>query len=112
MLILIVFADFVSTVSQICLGASARVTHRGKSLKNLIRRGYNGSALVRITLINDDSGSDSFRYSEYGDRIVVERVIRQDGVSQYVLKRGDGKIVSRRKADLDAMIDHLNIQVT
>lgn len=38
---------------QICLGASARATHRGKSIKNLIRHGHEGNALVRITLRND-----------------------------------------------------------
>jgi hypothetical protein len=38
---------------QICLGASARTTHRGKSLKNLIRHGHDGNAIVRITLVND-----------------------------------------------------------
>lgn len=37
---------------QICLGASARSTHRGKSIKNLIRHGHEGHALVRITLRN------------------------------------------------------------
>lgn len=40
------------TQPQICLGASARSTHRGKSIKNLIRHGHDGNALVRITLRN------------------------------------------------------------
>ncbi|TMW59647.1 hypothetical protein Poli38472_004716 [Pythium oligandrum] len=95
---------------QICLGASARSTHRGKSIKNLIRHGYEGNALVRITLRNDASGSDAFRAEQFGKKILVERLIRRDGSAEYRLKNENGVLVSKLKADLDAMLDHLNIQ--
>ena len=80
-------------------------------MKSLIRRGHDGHALVRITLLNDDSSSDAFRHSDYGGRVVVERTIRRDGTSTYTLKDAAGRPVSRLKRDVDAMIDHLNIQV-
>jgi hypothetical protein len=57
------------------------------------------------------ANGDAFRHHEYGDRIIVERVIRHNGTSDYRLKRKDGHVVSNAKADLDAMLDHLNIQV-
>ncbi|KAF1784919.1 P-loop containing nucleoside triphosphate hydrolase [Phytophthora cactorum] len=88
---------------QICLGASARSTHRGKSIKNLIRHGHEGNALVRITLRNDAKGSDAFRPEQFGRNIMVERLIRRDGSAEYRLKDEMG-------TDLDAMLDHLNIQ--
>ncbi|EQC27660.1 hypothetical protein SDRG_14568 [Saprolegnia diclina VS20] len=94
---------------QICLGASARATHRGKSIKNLIRNGHDGNAIVRITLLND--GTDAFRPESFGKRIMVERLIRRDGTAEYRLKNEHGKVVSKLKADLDAMLDHLNIQI-
>ncbi|OQS02309.1 structural maintenance of chromosomes protein 6 [Thraustotheca clavata] len=96
---------------QICLGASARATHRGKSIKNLIRHGHDGNALVRITLLNDASGTDAFRPETFGRIIQVERLIRRDGTAEYRLKDEHGKVVSRLKSDLDAMLDHLNIQI-
>ncbi|EGZ09192.1 ABC transporter SMC family [Phytophthora sojae] len=95
---------------QICLGASARSTHRGKSIKNLIRHGHEGNALVRITLRNDAKGSDAFRPEQYGRKIMVERLIRRDGSAEYRLKDERGLLVSKLKTDLDAMLDHLNIQ--
>ncbi|KAE9010732.1 Structural maintenance of chromosomes protein 6 [Phytophthora fragariae] len=95
---------------QICLGASARSTHRGKSVKNLIRHGHEGNALVRITLRNDAVGSDAFRPEQFGRKILVERLIRRDGSAEYRLKDERGLLVSKLKTDLDAMLDHLNIQ--
>ncbi|KAG2789513.1 Structural maintenance of chromosomes protein 6 [Phytophthora cactorum] len=95
---------------QICLGASARSTHRGKSIKNLIRHGHEGNALVRITLRNDAKGSDAFRPEQFGRNIMVERLIRRDGSAEYRLKDEMGVLVSKLKTDLDAMLDHLNIQ--
>ncbi|GMF20972.1 unnamed protein product [Phytophthora lilii] len=95
---------------QICLGASARSTHRGKSIKNLIRHGHEGNALVRITLRNDAVGSDAFRPEQFGRKIMVERHIRRDGSAEYRLKDERGLLVSKLKTDLDAMLDHLNIQ--
>ncbi|KUF91073.1 hypothetical protein AM588_10005355 [Phytophthora nicotianae] len=95
---------------QICLGASARSTHRGKSIKNLIRHGHEGNALVRITLRNDAKGSDAFRPEQFGRKIQVERLIRRDGSAEYRLKDESGVLVSKLKTDLDAMLDHLNIQ--
>ncbi|KAL0584383.1 hypothetical protein ABG067_005734 [Albugo candida] len=94
---------------QICLGASARSTHRGKSLKNLIRHGHDGHALLRVTLRNDGTNGDTFRSSAYGKRIMVERLLRRDGSAEYRLKNENGNVVSKLKFDLEAILDHFNI---
>ncbi|KAF1784921.1 P-loop containing nucleoside triphosphate hydrolase [Phytophthora cactorum] len=62
---------------------------------------HEGNALVRITLRNDAKGSDAFR---------PEQLIRRDGSAEYRLKDEMGVLVSKLKTDLDAMLDHLNIQ--
>nr|CCA25982.1 structural maintenance of chromosomes protein 6 puta [Albugo laibachii Nc14] len=94
---------------QICLGASARSTHRGKSLKNLIRHGHDGHALLRVTLRNDGSSGDAFRSSDFGKKVLVERLLRRDGSAEYRLKNESGFIVSKLKQDLEAILDHFNI---
>ncbi|KAG6592579.1 ABC transporter SMC family [Phytophthora cinnamomi] len=94
---------------QICLGANARTTHRGKNLKTLIRHGFDGNALVRVTLRNDAVGSDAFHPELFGRKIQVERLIRRDGSAEYRLKDEHGLQVSKVKTDLVALLDHLNI---
>lgn len=60
------------------MGATARSTHRATSIKNLIRNGHDGFALVRIVLLNDNyGGSDAYRFEDFGKRIIVERVIHR-----------------------------------
>ncbi|KAI9991018.1 hypothetical protein PInf_018636 [Phytophthora infestans] len=96
---------------QICFGASARTTHRGKNIKSFIRHGCDGNAFVRVTLRNDDgAGSDAFQADKYGKKIIVERLIRRDGSAEYRLKSEKGMLVSKLKSELEAMMDHLNIQ--
>lgn len=99
---------------QVCLGAGARRTHRARNLKDLVRKEAGADcsgAKLRVTLLN--GGSDGFMPEVYGDTITVERCIsmRSGGFNGYKLLDQNGKEQSRRKADLDAMLDQLNIQV-
>jgi recombinational DNA repair ATPase RecF len=99
---------------QICLGAGARRTHRARNLKELIRKEAGDTcsgAKVRVTLLN--GGPDGFQQDVYGDTITVERTIslRAGGSSGYKLLDDNGVSKSSSKQDLDAMLDHLNIQV-
>lgn len=99
---------------QICLGAGARRTHRARNLKELVRKeagdGCSG-AKIRVTLLN--GGPDGFQPEVYGDTITVERNIslRAGGSNGYKLLDHNGAAKSTSKKDLDAMLDHLNIQV-
>jgi chromosome segregation ATPase len=56
-------------------------------------------------------GEDAFRHEIYGDLIVIERRISRDGNNGYKLKTQDEKIVSTKREELNAILDHMAIQV-
>ena len=99
---------------QVCLGAGARRTHRARNLKDLVRKeageGCSGAKL-RVTLLN--KGADGYLPEIYGEQITVERTIslRSGGFNGYKLLDQNMKERSRKKGDLDSMLDQLNIQV-
>ena len=103
---------------QICLGARANVTHRGSKLGDMIRQGHDGHALVRVSLLN--KGADAFEHDKYGNYITIERKIeRHTSGCGYRLLKGDPhqqgvahmQLVSKKKEDLDRMLDLFNIQI-
>lgn len=96
---------------QICLGAGAKRTHRARNLKDLVRKeGGATTAKVRVTLLN--KGPDAFQHDIYGDTITVERSIPLGGgFNGYKLLGHDMLEKSRKKADLNLLLDQLNIQV-
>ncbi|GMH47517.1 hypothetical protein TrRE_jg10257 [Triparma retinervis] len=95
---------------QICLGAGARRTNRAKTLAKLINNhGKATHAKLQVKLLN--KGSDSFQHDVYGDYITVERILDKSGGSNYRLLDSKDKVKSKKKADLDAMLDLFNIQV-
>ncbi|PKK71439.1 hypothetical protein RhiirC2_659400 [Rhizophagus irregularis] len=92
----------------VCLGGKANVTNRASNLKSLIREGAN---VAQITLKLRNRGEDAFRHEIYGDSIIIERRITRDGSNGYKLKTQDGKTVSTKREDLNAILDHMAIQV-
>jgi chromosome segregation ATPase len=46
----------------------------------------------------------------YGSSVIIERTLLKDGGGGYKLKSKDGKTVSTKKDDLQAMLDHFMIQ--
>jgi hypothetical protein len=96
---------------QICLGASARRTGRGRNLAALIRSSAGAGnqptcAKVRITLSN--GGSDGYKPDIYGDSITVERTIANgSGPNGIKLLDCKGKVQSSSRNDLYEMLDHL-----
>ncbi|KAF7989672.1 hypothetical protein HCN44_008346 [Aphidius gifuensis] len=89
------------------LGARASITRRGDSHKTMIKTGKT-SATIEITLTNNGPGA--FQPEKYGDSIKVVRTISLTS-SSYALKNSAGKLVSKKKADLDQAISFLKIQV-
>ena len=69
---------------QLCLGATASETQRGKAIKDLIRRDHGGHAYLNVTLQNPE-GDGAFRYAEYGESITIQRTIQNKGGSTYQL---------------------------
>jgi hypothetical protein len=117
---------------QICLGATARETGRGRSLRELIRTGCDEARLA-VTLWN--TGGDAYRPDELGDWVTIERVIKVPLGDAAAARGGGGgggrgggggggavsttwKVSCQRRGHLpkagrrdliDPMLDHLNI---
>ncbi|KAG0246017.1 Structural maintenance of chromosomes protein 6 [Mortierella sp. GBA43] len=93
---------------MVCLGGKANVTNRAQSLKALIREGAT-QAEVKLQLRN--RGSDAFKPTVYGESIIIERRISNEGASVYKIKSAAGKTISTKREELTAICDHMNIQV-
>eukprot|EP00629_Pelagomonadales_sp_RCC1024_P006092 CAMPEP_0119280384 /NCGR_PEP_ID=MMETSP1329-20130426/22507_1 /TAXON_ID=114041 /ORGANISM="Genus nov. species nov., Strain RCC1024" /LENGTH=452 /DNA_ID=CAMNT_0007280969 /DNA_START=188 /DNA_END=1542 /DNA_ORIENTATION=+ len=94
---------------QICLGASAKSTHRGNKMGDLVREGWDGDAWVQVTLVNE--GSDAARPELYGNRITIKRTFRRKGKNQLELIGQDGFTKSRDRKDLRYILDALKVSV-
>ncbi|XP_036604507.1 structural maintenance of chromosomes protein 6 [Trichosurus vulpecula] len=98
----------VLTALIVGLGGKATATNRGSSLKGFVKDGQS-SADVSITLRN--RGEDAFKPNVYGDAITVHQHISVEGSRTYKLKGQTGNLVSAKKEELIAILDHFNIQV-
>ncbi|XP_070588951.1 structural maintenance of chromosomes protein 6 isoform X2 [Erythrolamprus reginae] len=98
----------VLTALIVGLGGKATVTNRGSSLKVFVKDGQS-SADVSITLRN--RGEDAFKPEQYGDSITVNQHITSEGHRSYKLKSNAGVLISSKKEELSAIMDHFNIQV-
>lgn len=98
----------VLTALIVGLGGKATVTNRGSSLKVFVKDGQN-SADVSITLRN--RGEDAFKPELYGDSIIVNQHINLEGHRSYKLKSITGAVISSKKEELTAILDHFNVQV-
>ncbi|NXF80743.1 SMC6 protein, partial [Sclerurus mexicanus] len=98
----------ILTALIVGLGGKATATNRGSSLKMFIRDGET-SADISITLRNQ--GRDAFKPEVYGNSIIVNQHISQDGSRSYKLKSKSGTLISSKKEELIRILDHFNIQV-
>uniref|UniRef100_A0A8C8VHL9 Structural maintenance of chromosomes protein 6 n=1 Tax=Pelusios castaneus TaxID=367368 RepID=A0A8C8VHL9_9SAUR len=98
----------VLTALIVGLGGKATTTNRGSSLKVFVKDGQT-SADVSITLRN--RGKDAYKAGVYGDSIIVNQHISMDGSRSYKLKSKTGTLISSKKEELTAILDHFNIQV-
>lgn len=94
---------------QICLGASAKSTHRGNRIGDLVREGHEGEALVRVTIVNE--GLDGVHQGKYGSKISIERRFARKGSATLRLLDEHGKYVSKDKKELRQILDSLKITV-
>ncbi|XP_060918880.1 structural maintenance of chromosomes protein 6 isoform X1 [Labrus mixtus] len=90
------------------LGGKATVTNRGVSLKDFVKTGED-AADITINLRN--RGPDAYKSDVYGDCISVEHHIPCNGTRTCKLKSKSGKLISHKKEELTAILDHFNIQV-
>lgn len=98
----------VLTALIVALGGKAQATNRGSSLKGFVKEGES-SADVSITLRN--KGRDAYKPEVFGQAIIVDLKITREGMRSYKLKTKAGNLVSSKKDELMAILDHFNIQV-
>ncbi|KAL6105278.1 uncharacterized protein ACO6RY_06840 [Pungitius sinensis] len=98
----------IVTALIVGLGGKATVTNRGMSLKDFVKSGEN-TADITVKLRN--RGPDAFKRGVYGDCISIEHRISSDGCRTCRLKNKSGQLISNKKEDLTAILDHFNIQL-
>ncbi|XP_076834227.1 structural maintenance of chromosomes protein 6 isoform X2 [Brachyhypopomus gauderio] len=98
----------ILTALIVGLGGKATTTNRGASLKSFVKYGES-SAEVTVKLKN--RGSDAYKGDIYGDCICIEQRITSDGCRICKIKNKTGFIISTKKEELTAILDHFNIQV-
>ncbi|XP_063170876.1 structural maintenance of chromosomes protein 6 [Candoia aspera] len=98
----------VLTALIVGLGGKATVTNRGSSSKVFVKDGQS-SADVSVTLRNQ--GEDAFKPEQYGNSITINQHITLEGHRSYKLKSSAGVLISSKKEELTAILDHFNIQV-
>ncbi|KAL4923284.1 DNA repair protein SMC6 [Aspergillus undulatus] len=97
----------VLTAITLCLGGKASATNRGQSLKSFIKEGKESATIV-VRIKNDGDGA--YLPDDFGKSILVERHFSKSGASSFKIKAENGRIMSTKKAELDAIIDHFQLQ--
>ncbi|KAB8076691.1 P-loop containing nucleoside triphosphate hydrolase protein [Aspergillus leporis] len=97
----------VLTAIILCLGGKASATNRGQSLKSFIKEGKESATIV-VRIKNQGDGA--YMPDDYGKSIIVERHFSKNGTSGFKLKAENGRIVSTKKVELDAIIDFFTLQ--
>jgi chromosome segregation ATPase len=98
----------ILTAITLCLGGKASATNRGQSLKSFIKEGKeNASIIVRIK----NQGEGAYMPDDYGKSIIVERHFTKSGSSGFKIKSDQGRIISTKKAELDAITDYFSLQI-
>ncbi|XP_047467829.1 structural maintenance of chromosomes protein 6 isoform X2 [Mugil cephalus] len=98
----------ILTALIVGLGGKATVTNRGLSLKDFVKTNEN-TADITVKLRN--RGPDAYKKDVYGDSISIEHRISGDGCRTCRLKNKSGQLISNKKEELTAILDHFNIQL-
>ncbi|XP_045918494.1 structural maintenance of chromosomes protein 6 [Micropterus dolomieu] len=98
----------ILTALIVGLGGKATVTNRGVSLKDFVK---SGESTADITIKLKNRGPDAYKRDVYGDCISIEHRISCDGCRTCRLKSKSGQLISTKKEELTAILDHFNIQL-
>lgn len=98
----------VLTGISVALGAKATDTDRGNTLKNLIMHGKNVARAI-VTLKNE--GPEAYKTEEFGPKIIIERVLRNDRPHSLAIKNSAGKTISTTKKTVDKILEYFGITI-
>ncbi|EIE85364.1 hypothetical protein RO3G_10074 [Rhizopus delemar RA 99-880] len=103
----------ILTALTVALGANASTTNRAKSVSSLIKEGTNFlcDSTASITIHITNGGEYAYKPDIFPDFIIVERKLNREGPSPYKIKNSSNKVISTKKEDLVAILDHMNIMV-
>lgn len=99
----------ILTAITIGLGAKASETNRGHSLKDLIRE---GSTTARIVIHLENESYGAYQQGIYGKEIIIERILKKDGPALFVLRSENGKEISKKKRDIQTIVDYFSIPIS
>ncbi|XP_027910964.1 structural maintenance of chromosomes protein 6A-like isoform X2 [Vigna unguiculata] len=97
----------ILTALCVAFGCRAKGTQRATTLKDFIKTGAS-NAVIQVEIQNE--GEDAFKPEIYGHVINVERRI-SESASSTTLKDHQGRKVVSRKAELQEIVEHFNIDV-
>ncbi|XP_043829725.1 structural maintenance of chromosomes protein 6-like [Dromiciops gliroides] len=80
----------------------------GPSLRQFVK---DGEVSATISIILRNRGDDAFKSEVYGASIIIQQSISISGFASYKLKDQAGNLISSKKAELMAIVDHFNIRV-
>ncbi|XP_043830639.1 structural maintenance of chromosomes protein 6-like [Dromiciops gliroides] len=80
----------------------------GPSLGEFVK---DGEVSATISIILRNRGHNAFKSEVYGASIIIQQSISISGSASYKLKDQAGNLISSKKVELMAIVDHFNIQV-
>lgn len=98
----------ILTALSVCLGGKVSNTDRGKSLRELIRR---GESRASVSVFIQNTGTEAYQHQHYGDVIEIVRTFSTDGSQGYKLKSERGRNVSQKKEELLSILDRFQILI-
>lgn len=67
------------------------------------------AAMATVTLRNQ--GIDAYKPQVYGEKIIIERRVDKNNTSSYKLKNEQGEVISKKRSDIQTILDQFNIQI-
>jgi structural maintenance of chromosomes protein 6 len=66
--------------------------------------------VAEVTISLKNQGDEAYKPDEYGKSIVITRRFTKTGQSTWKIKSKDGRTISTKKEELNAICDHMNLQ--
>lgn len=103
----------ILTALVVAFGARAAVTSRAKKMADFVKYGEETArVIVKLHNYNDITDKDcGYKPREYGNFIIIERVISKNDATRLLIKSDKGKILSEKVGELKAILEHFRIQV-
>lgn len=80
-------------------------------MEGLIKEGAS-AAEISVIIYNGSTLEPAFKFSDYGEYICIDRILKRDGQHVFRIKNGiTNKVVETRKEEVLAICDHYSLLV-